>query len=202
VIQKVIIILGILVFLFSATALLFFIVHLRTIVFQTGKTKKIPARKHIRQHSHPLDRFKAAMRCNCTAPVIPCTFTINGFTDCVSLERSFNGNLACEYGCLGLGSCVRACPRDAIRLNDGRIGIGPECDACGLCVSICPKKLIQLVPSMTTDYLSCAASAVADRRDVCPTASEGNRVTTRNSINSGFKIWKEWAILIDKLRYM
>lgn len=200
-IQIILTVLGILLFLCSGTAILFVVAHLRT-THPAEKTKKKHSFKQARQESHPAGGFKAALRCDCTAPVIPRRYAINGFTECVSLERSFNGNLACEFGCLGLGSCVRACPRDAITLKEGRIRIGQECDACGLCVSICPKNLIQLVPALTTDYLSCAASGVADRSTVCPTAREGYRVTTKNSSNSGFKIWKEWAILIDKLRYM
>ena len=40
--------------------------------------------------------------------------------------------------CTGCGECVRWCPRDAIRLEDGRASIDPErCIGCGECLAVC-----------------------------------------------------------------
>ena len=41
--------------------------------------------------------------------------------------------------CVKCGCCVRSCPRGALGVRDGRIGIDREkCAACGTCVAACP----------------------------------------------------------------
>ena len=53
------------------------------------------------------------------------------------------GAKGCAYGCLGYGSCVDACPFDAIHIVDGIAVVDKEeCKACGKCVDACPKHLI------------------------------------------------------------
>ena len=50
------------------------------------------------------------------------------------------------FGCMGLGSCVKACAFDAIHIVDGVAKVDTDkCVACGKCVSTCPKKIINLV---------------------------------------------------------
>ena len=45
---------------------------------------------------------------------------------------------------LGLGTCVKSCPFDAMTMSDDGLPIiDPEkCTACGKCVSVCPKQVI------------------------------------------------------------
>ena len=44
------------------------------------------------------------------------------------------GDKACSYGCMGLGSCVKACQFDAIHIVDGIAVVDKEkCVACGKC---------------------------------------------------------------------
>jgi len=51
--------------------------------------------------------------------------------------------------CNGCGFCVKACPADAIELQDKKAKLvdHPECMACADCVAICPEKVITLVKS-------------------------------------------------------
>ncbi|SMP42699.1 4Fe-4S dicluster domain-containing protein [Anoxynatronum buryatiense] len=45
--------------------------------------------------------------------------------------------------CILCGSCVRACPTDAIALEDGRLHYTREdCINCGVCVDVCPQSVI------------------------------------------------------------
>ena len=72
------------------------------------------------------------------------------------------GPKACNYGCLGFGSCVKACPFDAIHIVDGIALVDKEvCKACGKCVAACPKHLIELVPYSAKHIVQCSSKAVS-----------------------------------------
>lgn len=82
-------------------------------------------------------------------------FVYDGVKDC-SVADQFNGGFkVCKYGCLGLGNCVRACPFEAITLNDSGLPyIDPHtCNGCGLCVKSCPRHLIELLPKNEEGHL-------------------------------------------------
>ena len=69
------------------------------------------------------------------------------------------GPKACEYGCIGLGSCVDACNFDALHMGvDGLPVVDREkCTGCGACVRVCPKNLFELLSDTTTIYLACSS---------------------------------------------
>ena len=70
-----------------------------------------------------------------------------GVQDCISATKVAGGPLECQYGCLGFGSCVNACPFDAIRIVNGIARVDRNiCKACGKCVAACPKHLIEIIP--------------------------------------------------------
>ena len=67
-----------------------------------------------------------------------------------------SGPKACSYGCMGFGSCVKACQFDAIHVEDGIAVVDKEkCVACGACVAACPKALIELVPYEAEHLVQC-----------------------------------------------
>ncbi len=68
------------------------------------------------------------------------------------------GPKSCNYGCLGYGNCVKACPFDAIHIVDGVAVVDKEaCKACGKCVATCPKNLISLVPYDAKHIVACSS---------------------------------------------
>jgi len=74
-------------------------------------------------------------------------FEYVGIQDCKAAALVSGGSKACSYGCLGLGTCVRACQFGAIDIIDGVAVINPEkCTSCGKCVLECPKNVIRMVP--------------------------------------------------------
>lgn len=79
-----------------------------------------------------------------------------GLQDCSAAMRVAGGPKECAFGCMGLGSCVKACPFDALHLVNGTALVDPEkCVACGKCVATCPKKLIDLVPAKNVVHVNC-----------------------------------------------
>ena len=68
------------------------------------------------------------------------------------------GAKTCNYGCLGLGSCVKACKFDAIHIENGIAVADPKkCTGCGQCVKACPKHLITLIPYNAPVMVLCSS---------------------------------------------
>jgi electron transport complex protein RnfB len=56
------------------------------------------------------------------------------------------GEKDCLYSCLGYGDCVRACPFDAMYMNDNGLPVVVlgKCTGCGECVNACPRGIMGL----------------------------------------------------------
>lgn len=87
-------------------------------------------------------------------PVVQCNggvhcqsnFHYDGLEDCRAAMLIAEGEKACSFGCIGHGSCVKACPWGALRINEERLPEVDdyECRGCGLCVKACPKGVLAL----------------------------------------------------------
>ncbi len=75
-------------------------------------------------------------------------YLYHGVPDCRAAALVAGGRKACGYGCLGLGTCARSCPFDAITMSADGLPVIDEskCTSCGNCVAACPKNIIQLLP--------------------------------------------------------
>ena len=84
-----------------------------------------------------------------------------GFKDCVSATKvGGNGPLSCKFGCLGFGTCVKACAYGAIRVIDGVAVVDEDkCVGCMTCASVCPRKLIVPVEPHRNVVIACASLA-------------------------------------------
>jgi NADPH-dependent glutamate synthase beta subunit-like oxidoreductase len=69
-----------------------------------------------------------------------------GVTDCRAAALLFGGMKICRIGCLGLGTCVKACMFGALSIGkDGLPKVDQEkCTGCGACERVCPKHIIRL----------------------------------------------------------
>ncbi|MCD4718250.1 MAG: RnfABCDGE type electron transport complex subunit B [Desulfobacula sp.] len=69
-----------------------------------------------------------------------------GITDCRAAVLLFGGMKVCRIGCLGLGTCVKACMFGALSIgSDGLPKVDQEkCTGCGACERVCPKNIIRL----------------------------------------------------------
>lgn len=92
-------------------------------------------------------KYAARVLCNGRCSVSNEKYIYHGIDDCAAATQLFNGHKACSYGCLGHGSCVKACAFNAIAITGGiaRI-IEDRCKSCGKCIEACPKGLIKMVP--------------------------------------------------------
>lgn len=102
---------------------------------------------------------KVASFIKCGGSLSKSTFRYDyfGLDDCRAVSMlAGGGSKACAFGCLGNGSCLRACEFDAITIVDGIAVVdNDKCTACGMCIATCPRKLLELVPYDSKVRVSC-----------------------------------------------
>jgi RnfABCDGE-type electron transport complex B subunit len=105
------------------------------------------------------DRKVSVLACRGTSELAREKYEYFGVEDCRAAALVHGGAKACRYGCLGLGSCVRACPFDALVMGEDGIPhvIEELCTACGKCVTVCPRDLFTLRSEKQTVVVACAS---------------------------------------------
>jgi electron transport complex protein RnfB len=75
----------------------------------------------------------------------------------VAAQRLADGPKACPGGCLGLGSCERACPFAAIEMTAAGLAVisRERCTGCRKCVATCPRQVIRMVPQSAMVQVLC-----------------------------------------------
>ncbi len=123
-----------------------------------------------------------------------------GIDDCRMLSFVPNGGpKSCNYGCLGYGSCVKACLFDAIHVENGLAVVDKKaCKACGKCIEVCPKNLISLEPYDAAHIVSCSSK---DKGPVtmkaCSTGCIGCGICVKNCPAEAVKV-EDFRAIIDQ----
>ncbi len=104
-------------------------------------------------------RMTAFVQCRGDCDKTTLDYDYQGIEDCRMLSFVPGGGAkSCNYGCLGFGSCVAACPFDAIHVENGVAVVDKEkCKACGKCVEVCPRHLIALIPYDAKYVVACSS---------------------------------------------
>ena len=113
----------------------------------------------------------AFRRCSRNEGNVQKRFSYFGTSTCDSAAMLEDGPYMCAWSCLGLGDCMRACPFDAIYIENGMAEIiASRCVSCGQCVKACPRSILQLIPRRARVACHCAThdklKAVSDVCDI------------------------------------
>lgn len=101
------------------------------------------------------------------------SYEYGGVKSCNGVARMAGGPLVCTAGCIGFGDCLRACPFDAIAMDDRGLPVidVAKCTGCGICVKECPRgqiALLELVPDSAPVVVRCNAhDKPKDRKSGC-----------------------------------
>jgi len=98
-------------------------------------------------------------------------FDYEGVQDCRAAALVAGGGKVCTMGCLGLGSCVRACSFGALSIGPDGLPVVDEarCTACGACERVCPKDIIRVqTPSRRFMHQQTEDDCVAPCQATCP----------------------------------
>ena len=101
----------------------------------------------------------------------PEKFTYMGVNDCRAAYLLYAGAKDCDVGCLGFGSCVKACLFGALKIGpDGYPVVDVEkCVGCGACEKACPKGIMQVrKPSDRILHMNLVTDRLAPCRQTCP----------------------------------
>ena len=109
-------------------------------------------------------------------------FEYEGIEDCLAASKVAGGPLECTYGCLGMGSCVKACPYDAIHIVNGAAQVDAEkCRACGKCIEACPRHIISIVKESASVFVSCSSHLKGgELRKICNIGCIGCHLCEKN----------------------
>ena len=105
-------------------------------------------------------KMVAFVKCAGTCEKANSDYVYSGTRNCATMMFVPNGGpKTCNYGCLGYGTCVAACPFDAIAIVDGVAVVDKEqCKACGKCIAACPKNLIEFIPYDAKHVVQCSSN--------------------------------------------
>ena len=129
------------------------------------------------------ERQVAFVKCGGDCEKAKENYEYTGIRDCRALRYVPGGGpKACSFGCLGFGSCVEACPFDAIHVKDGIAVVDRNaCKACGKCIEACPRNLIELVPYTAPYAVRCSSKDKGkDVMAVCSTGCIGCKLCEKN----------------------
>ncbi|MBR2402846.1 MAG: RnfABCDGE type electron transport complex subunit B [Lachnospiraceae bacterium] len=104
-------------------------------------------------------KMVAFVKCAGTCEKANSDYVYSGTRNCATMMFVPNGGpKTCNYGCLGYGTCVAACPFDAIAIENGVAVVDKDqCKACGKCIAACPKNLIELIPYEAKHAVQCSS---------------------------------------------
>lgn len=90
----------------------------------------------------------AHVKCAGSRSIALAKYEYAGVRECVAASQILGGPKLCANGCIGFGTCVAACPFDAMVMSEEGLPVvlHEKCVACGKCVAACPKGVMQLIP--------------------------------------------------------
>lgn len=97
-------------------------------------------------------------------------YNYEGIESCKSAVNIADGPNSCRWGCMGFNDCLRACPFDAITVDEFGMRCVDKalCTGCGACVKACPRGIIILVPENRNVMVRCSSKDKgADARVLC-----------------------------------
>ena len=121
-----------------------------------------------------------------------------GFHDCLAASKvGGSGPLSCKYGCLGFGSCTKACKYGAIKVVQGVAKVDEDlCVGCMACANVCPRGLIVPVEPDRNVVIACnsmAKGAVTTRG--CTVGCIGCGLCKKICPNDAITVTKNLAVI-------
>ena len=124
-------------------------------------------------------------------------YNYQGIANCMDAQLIGGGPKVCTYGCLGFGSCQKACTFGAISMEDGLPIIHPEkCVGCGACKNACPRHIIEILPMSTTYHVNCISKDKGkDVKAACEVGCIGCGICVKQCEEGAISLVDNYAII-------
>ncbi|MCC7107587.1 MAG: RnfABCDGE type electron transport complex subunit B [Chloroflexi bacterium] len=129
------------------------------------------------------EQMVAYVACRAGRTTAKMKYQYEGVDNCQAVSLLFGGDKLCSYGCVGLGSCVRVCPFDAIHVTEEGVALvdRDKCTGCTKCVASCPRSVISMVPKRQTVLVGCNNHDRGRRaKEVCDLACTACKICEKN----------------------
>ena len=115
----------------------------------------------------------AVIACEGSVNIARSVAEYHGISDCKAASLIMSGSMECEYGCLGLGTCISACPFGALAMDKNGLPVVDEkkCTGCGKCIDACPRGIIKLIDRKQQVYVAC--NSPLKGKEVCQACKAG-----------------------------
>lgn len=110
-------------------------------------------------------------------------FEYVGIEDCKAVMMLSDGEKGCNFGCMGRGTCVRACPFGAMSIGEDKLPhINKNlCTSCGLCISACPNGILAFAKESEKVHVSCRSHDKGkDVKAVCTVGCIACKICEKN----------------------
>lgn len=136
-------------------------------------------------------RMVAQVHCRGGEGTADLRYKYEGLKDCNAASILYGGDKSCQYGCLGLGSCMQVCPTNAISYDDeGLVWVDKDkCIGCEKCIAVCPTGVIKMIPEDADVIVACNSK---DKGKVtktnCNVGCIGCQICAKKFPEAGYKI--------------
>jgi electron transport complex protein RnfB len=124
-------------------------------------------------------------------PIVLCNGGVNcinrfdyvGIEDCKAVMMLSDGEKGCNFGCMGRGTCVRACPFGAMSIGEDKLPHVNKnlCTSCGLCISSCPNGILAFAKESEKVHVSCRSHDKGkDVKAVCTVGCIACKICEKN----------------------
>lgn len=156
----------------------------------------------IGQSAEKTIRKTAIVRCAGTCSKTKAKYNYSGLSDCikVSVVPGLGAKL-CAKGCLGFGSCAKACSKNAISIVNGIAVVDHDlCIGCGACAKVCPNGLIEIIPETAKYYVQCSSNETGKNvRTMCDAGCIGCKICVKNCESQAITVENNLAKINQEL---
>jgi H+/Na+-translocating ferredoxin:NAD+ oxidoreductase subunit B len=120
-------------------------------------------------------------------------FDYVGIEDCTAVIMLSDGEKGCNYGCMGRGTCVRACPFGAISIDENHLPSVNKnlCTSCGLCLAACPNDILMFAKDSERVHVQCNSHDKGKTvKAVCEVGCIGCKICEKNCPEDAIKVTK------------